>query len=225
MFIVFDLDGTLIDGYRGIAHALEFAMKELNATPLPLERVRVMVGRGLEKLLEEAVGPKLAPRGVLLFRERYAEIVDEETILLPDVPEVLDRLAEAGHTMAVASNKAASFSRRILAGKEILSRFLAVAGPDGETPPKPDPTMIHDLRRQAGATAEETVIVGDMEIDAETALAAGDADAIAVLPHVPHSIPSTSPVLRSMAPISVRRRRISILASCASASVMSSRSK
>ena len=68
-------------------------MKELNVTPLPLERVRVMVGRGLEKLLEEAVGPKLAPRGVLLFRERYAEIVDEETILLPDVPEVLDRLA------------------------------------------------------------------------------------------------------------------------------------
>jgi phosphoglycolate phosphatase len=173
MFIVFDLDGTLIDGYRGIAHALEFAMKELDVTPLTLEQVRGMVGRGLEKLLEEAVGAELAPRGVLLFRERYAEIVDEETILLPDVPEVLDRLAEAGHVMAVASNKPARFSRRILAGKEVLSRFLAVAGPDGETPPKPDPTMIHDLRRQAGATAEDTVIVGDMEIDAETALAAG----------------------------------------------------
>ena len=173
MFVVFDLDGTLIDGYRGIAHALEYAMKELNVTPLPLEQVREMVGRGLERLLEEAVGPELAPRGVFLFRERYAEIVDEETILLPDVPEVLDRLSQAGHVMAVASNKPARFSRRILAGKEVLSRFLAVAGPDGETPPKPDPTMILDLRRQAGSTAEDTVIVGDMEIDAETALAAG----------------------------------------------------
>lgn len=173
MFIVFDLDGTLIDGYRGIAHALEFAMKELNVAPLPLERVRVMVGRGLEKLLEEAVGPELAPRGVLLFRERYAEIVDEETILLPDVPEVLERLAEAGHAMAVASNKPETFTRRILAGKQVVSRFVAIAGPGAQTPPKPDPTMIHDLRRQAGATAEDTVIVGDMEIDAETALAAG----------------------------------------------------
>jgi len=173
MFVVFDLDGTLIDGYRGIAHALEFAMKELGVTPLSLEQVRGMVGRGLEKLLEEAVGSELAPRGVFLFRERYAEIVDEETILLPDVPDVLDRLAQAGHVMAVASNKPARFSRRILAGKEVLSRFLAVAGPDGETPPKPDPTMIHDLRRQAGSTAEDTVIVGDMEIDAETALAVG----------------------------------------------------
>jgi phosphoglycolate phosphatase-like HAD superfamily hydrolase len=33
--------------------------------------------------------------------------------------------------------------------------------------------MIHELRLKAGATAEDTVIVGDMEIDAETALAAG----------------------------------------------------
>ncbi len=173
MFIVFDLDGTLIDGYRGIAHALEFAMRELGVAPLPLERVRGMVGRGLEKLLEEAVGPELAPRGVQLFRERYAEVVDDETILLPDVREVLDRLAAAGHAMAVASNKPERFSRRILAGKGVVASFLAIAGPDGETPPKPDPTMIHELRRQAGATAEETVIVGDMEIDAETALAAG----------------------------------------------------
>ena len=173
MFIVFDLDGTLIDGYRGITHALEFAMKELKVAPLPLERVRGMVGRGLEKLLEEAVGSELAYRGVLLFRERYAEIVDEETILLPDVREVLDGLAAAGHAMAVASNKPESFTRRILAGKDVLARFLAIAGPDGETPPKPDPTMIFGLQRQAGATAEDTVIVGDMEIDAETALAAG----------------------------------------------------
>jgi phosphoglycolate phosphatase len=173
VFIVFDLDGTLIDGYGGIAHALEFAMEKLGVAPLPLERVRGMVGWGLERLLEDAVGPALAPRGVLLYRDRYAEIADEETILLPDVLDVLDRLAKAGHSLAVASNKPEEFSRRILAGKGVGSRFLGVAGPDARTPPKPDPTMIHRLRQRAGATTEETVIVGDMEIDAETALAAG----------------------------------------------------
>jgi phosphoglycolate phosphatase len=173
MFIVFDLDGTLIDGYSGIAHALAFAMEKLDFEPLPPERVRIMVGRGLEKLLEEAVGPELAPRGVQLFRERYAEIVDAETVLMPDVPEVLDRLAAAGHAMAVASNKPAAFTRRILAARGVAPRFRSVAGPDADTPPKPDPTMILALRQGAGAPAGETVIVGDMEIDAETALAAG----------------------------------------------------
>jgi len=173
MFIVFDLDGTLIDGYAGIAHALEFAMERLGLAPLPLQQVRGMVGGGLEKLLEEAVGRKLAPRGVVLFRERYGEIADAETILLPGVPEVLSRLKKAGHSMAVASNKPELFSRQILAGKGVASHFLAIAGPDARTPPKPDPAMIFELRARAGASPQETVVVGDMEIDAETALAAG----------------------------------------------------
>ena len=148
-------------------------MGKLGFEPLPLERVRVMVGRGLERLLEEAVGAELAPRGVLLFREKYAEIVDSETILLPDVPVVLASLASAGHVLSVASNKPENFTRRILEGKNVASFFLAIAGPDADTPPKPDPTMIFHLCQVAGAASEETVLVGDMEIDAETALAAG----------------------------------------------------
>jgi len=55
-FLVFDLDGTLIDGYEAIADALAFAMGRLGEAPLPLPRVRRMVGHGLESLLEEAVG-------------------------------------------------------------------------------------------------------------------------------------------------------------------------
>jgi phosphoglycolate phosphatase len=148
-------------------------MRELGFEPLPLERVRAMVGRGLEKLLEEAVGAELAPRGVLLFREKYDEIVDSETVLLPDVPEVLANLAAAGHVLSVASNKPERFTRRILEVKDVAPFFLAIGGPDADTPAKPDPTMIFRLREVARAAADETVLVGDMEIDAETALAAG----------------------------------------------------
>lgn len=173
MFIVFDLDGTLIDGYAGINEALGFAMRRLGFEPLREDRVRGMVGRGLEKLLEEAVGPELAPRGVLLFRERYSEVADEMTKLMEGVPEVLSRLAEAGHTLAVASNKPADFSRRILEGKGVAPRFLAIGGPDAETPPKPHPAMLERLMKAAGADAAATVIVGDMEIDFEFARSAG----------------------------------------------------
>ena len=73
-FLVFDLDGTLIDGYEAIADALAYAMERLGETPLPLVRVRRMVGHGLESLLEEAVGTERAAEGVRLFRERYPEV-------------------------------------------------------------------------------------------------------------------------------------------------------
>jgi len=173
MLIVFDLDGTLIDGYDGITDALGFAMERLGFAPLPQERVRGMVGQGLEKLLEKVVGAGLVPEGVRLFRERYAVVADEKTHLLPDVPDVLERLARGGHLLAVASNKPAEFSRRILAGKGVAGRFFTVAGPDAATPPKPDPTMMLAIMGRVGAPPGRTIAVGDMEIDAETARSAG----------------------------------------------------
>ena len=93
--------------------------------------------------------------------------------LLPVVADVLARLDDRGHAMALASNKPARFSRMILDAKGVGSRFLAVGGPDAETPAKPDPAMLRRLMAAAGAEADETVVVGDMEVDAEFARAAG----------------------------------------------------
>ena len=173
MFLVFDLDGTLIDGYEGITDALGFAMERLGRAPLPAERVRGMVGEGLERLIERAVGPALVAEGVRLFRQRYAEVADSKTRLMPDVPEVLGSLAAAEHAMAVASNKPADFSRGILSAKGVAHYFSAVGGPGPGVAPKPHPEMLRRLMAGAAASPGETVVVGDMEIDAEFARAAG----------------------------------------------------
>lgn len=173
MLIVFDLDGTLIDGYAAITDALGFAMEQLGRETLPEDQVRAMVGEGLERLLEKAVGADLVSRGVPLFRERYALVLEEKTGLLPDVSTVLAQLAGEGHAMAVASNKPPYFSRRILEAKGVAERFRAIVGPDATMPPKPDPTMLVRLMDRLGATPDETVVVGDMEIDAQFARAAG----------------------------------------------------
>ena len=116
-FVVFDLDGTLIDGYAAIADALSHAMRRLGREELPLESVRGMVGHGLERLMEKAVGPDLAAEGVRLFRERYPQVAVEKSELMPGVPEVLVELERRGHALAVASNKPARFSRLILEAK------------------------------------------------------------------------------------------------------------
>ena len=172
-FLVFDLDGTLIDGYDAIGDALSFAMRALGEEPLANVRVRTMVGHGLEKLLADAVGPERAAEGVRLFRERYPQVAVEKSHLLPGVADVLAELSARGHRMALASNKPAPFSRLILEAKGIVSRFEAIAGPDEATPAKPDPAMLRRLMAGAGAPAERTICVGDMEVDADFARAAG----------------------------------------------------
>lgn len=172
-FLVFDLDGTLIDGYAAIGDALSHAMERLGEKPLSLERIRTMVGHGLESLLEEAVGRERAAEGVRLFRERYPQVAVEKSHLMPGAAQVLAALSERGHAMAVASNKPAPFSRMILEAKGLLPRFLGVGGPDRETPAKPDPSMLRRLMDSAGAKAAETIVVGDMEVDFEFARAGG----------------------------------------------------
>ncbi len=171
--LIFDLDGTLIDGYAAIGEALSYAMERLGLPPPPDARVRVMVGYGLERLLEQAVGPKLAPQGVRLFRERYAEVAVAGSHLLPGVAETLAVLRESGYRMALASNKPARFSRLILEAKGIARHFFSIEGPDEATPAKPDPTMLRRILEAAGAPASEGIVIGDMEVDAEFARAAG----------------------------------------------------
>ncbi len=172
-FVVFDLDGTLIDGYEAIGDALGYAMERSGLRPLPPGTVRALVGHGIEKLLDAAVGAERAPEGVRLFRERYPSVAVEKTRLLPEVPGVLSELARRGHAMAVASNKPERFSRMILGACGIARYFMAVAGPDRETPTKPDPTMLRRLMTAAAATPDQTLVVGDMEVDSEFARAAG----------------------------------------------------
>jgi len=171
--VVFDLDGTLIDGYAAIADSLEFAMLRMGFLPLPPGEVRRMVGEGLERLLEKAVGSARAEDGVRLFRERYPEVAVSMTELMPGVRETLEELELAGWRMAVASNKPARFSKMILDANAISGYFVTVGGPDGEVPPKPDPVMLRRILAHAGVTPAEAVVVGDMEIDAQFARAVG----------------------------------------------------
>lgn len=171
--IVFDLDGTLIDGYDAIEEALAHAVRALGKVPPGPGRVREMVGHGLEKLLEQAVGSEDAPEGVRLFREYYPEVAIEKSRLLPGVPEVLERLAREGYSMCLASNKPLRFSRLILESKNVAAYFRGFAGPDATHAPKPDPSMLRALMAEIGAAPDATVCVGDMEVDVEFARAGG----------------------------------------------------
>lgn len=171
--VVFDLDGTLIDGYDAIHDALGFALSRLGLAVPDRERVREMVGHGLESLLEQAAGPERAAEGVRLFREFYPEVAVSGSRLLPGAADALERLATDGYALSLASNKPPRFSRMILEARGIASRFAAIVGPDQAHPPKPDPAMLQPLFAVMGARPSETACVGDMEVDVQFARAGG----------------------------------------------------
>jgi phosphoglycolate phosphatase len=171
--IVFDLDGTLVDSYPAITDSLNRARTAHGLLPLPEEVVRMHVGHGLPALIAELVGAAHVEAGVGLFRERYAEVYASGTTALPYAHEVVGALAGRGYALAVASNKPARFSEAILVTLGMRAAFRAVLGPDLAGTTKPEPTMLRMCREAMGLDRAETLYVGDMALDVESARQAG----------------------------------------------------
>jgi 2-phosphoglycolate phosphatase len=171
--LVFDLDGTLVDSYEAITASLNHACSHFGLEPLPAAKVRLMVGRGLEQLIASVLGQDRTGEGVRLFREHYAVNWGAGTHALPGAADAVRELERRGYRMAVASNKPARFSRAILADCGMLLWFGAVEGPDTAGVTKPEPTMVRRCLHTLGLEAAETLYVGDMVLDVETARRAG----------------------------------------------------
>jgi phosphoglycolate phosphatase len=187
---VFDLDGTLIDSYRAIADSLNHARSAFGLPVLEAAAVRARVGRGLESLIAELIGPEHVAEGVSLFRERYAVVHARSTVALPGVLETLRGLDGGGYAMAVASNKPARFSAPILERLGLLPYIRCVLGPDVVDSHKPEPRMIERCLEILNVSPHEAVYVGDMALDVESAARA----AVPVL-LVPGGSSSTSALL------------------------------
>lgn len=179
--VVFDLDGTLIDSDRDIARSVNAALVALGREPLSLARIRPMIGHGARHLLASALasddGP-LIDRAREVFIAHYAADPVAETVVYDGIRPLLEALATRGIATAVATNKPAVVTQRIVAA---LGLGLVAASADEVPARKPDPAVLHLALERAGvsAPAHEIVYVGDMGVDVQTARAFG-ARAVAV---------------------------------------------
>ena len=170
---IFDLDGTLVDGYAGILASLNPVLVRFGRRELTLAESRRLVGHGLPALMESLVGPEDVPEAVRLFRVSYRETGPRGTFPLPGAVELLRDLSGAGIPAAVASNKPIDSCRQLLAALGLLPYLVAVQAPGEGMPQKPDPAMVYALLPLLGGEPSATLFVGDMTVDVETARAAG----------------------------------------------------
>ncbi len=175
--VIFDLDGTLIDSLGDLTNAVEYALAENGYPPNPRDSYRYLVGNGALKLIERAL-PKGASEEEIkrvhkAFSERYREHCLELTKPYPGIEDMLRRLNESGIKLAVASNKPDEFSKQIVTALFGDDKFDTVHGKREGVPTKPSPDIIYSIMDELGVSAEETVLVGDSDVDVETAQGAG----------------------------------------------------
>ena len=87
------------------------------------------------------------------------------------MPAALDALRAEGHVLGICTNKPAAAARAVLRHLGLSDRFAAVIGGDSAPTRKPDPAPLHMAHNACGPGP--AIFVGDSEIDAATARAAG----------------------------------------------------
>lgn len=175
--VVFDLDGTLIDSLPDIHAAVGRMLAAEGRAPLSLGEVGSFVGDGVAMLIErvaDATGVMQADRKAQMlarFRSEYEQRPTELTTVFAGVHDALAELRGRGHALGICTNKPRSIALTILDNLGLGGLFCLVIGGDSLPVRKPDPKPL--LATFQGLGAETGLFVGDSEVDAETALAAG----------------------------------------------------
>jgi 2-phosphoglycolate phosphatase len=171
--VLFDFDGTLADSYAAITASVNHVLQHHGRPTLTEEKVRSLVGHGLENLMQNIL-PDIDPAvGARLYREHHPTVMKSHTKLLPGVIDGLRALKDSGIKLGVCSNKPAYFTRALLGMLEIDRFFDVVLGPDDVGAAKPDPAMVNTALERLGVPTEQALYVGDMEVDIETGRQAG----------------------------------------------------
>lgn len=179
MLLIFDLDGTLINTIDDLGQACNHALSACGFPTHKIEDYPRLVGNGINKLIERALPEEHRNEAtVLRLREYFVPFYDHHNCDLTrpydGIPELLQTLKAAGHTLTVASNKYQAATEKIVA-HFFPNTFDVVLGERAGIPRKPDPQIVWDILASLPSTINHkpsTLYVGDSLVDAATAKAA-----------------------------------------------------
>ena len=173
--LIFDLDGTLIDSKQDLIRSVNAMLEKMGREKLHEDTISGYIGHGAPKLVARALGNGASEaereQALKFFLAHYEEHKLDSTRPYAGVAEALEELRQ--FPMAVLTNKPVRVSRRIVDGLGLAKYFRAVYGGNSFETKKPDPLGARKILEELGATAEETIMVGDSEVDVQTARNAG----------------------------------------------------
>lgn len=166
--LLFDLDGTLLNTLEDLRDSTNFALRTYGYPERSLEEVRRFVGNGLKMLLTRAVpqGSSEAEieRALACMKAHYCKNYHNKTVPYPGIPELLQRLQQAGFRMAIVSNKADPAVQLIRT--LYFDGIIDVAvGESSACSKKPAPDMVLAALQRLGSTADDAIYLGDSEVD------------------------------------------------------------
>jgi HAD superfamily hydrolase (TIGR01509 family) len=176
-FVIFDVDGTLIDSVDAHAQAWQETFRRIGKE-VAFEDVRFQIGKGGDQLLpvflsEQEIdekGEELTEWRTALFKEKFMP----QLKAFPRVRELFEFLRGKGKQIALASSAKGEELQVYKERTNIGDLIQAETSNDDAERSKPHPDIFTAaLERLGNPPPEEVIVIGDTPYDIEAAAKAG----------------------------------------------------
>jgi phosphoglycolate phosphatase len=183
--LIFDLDGTLIDSAQDLCNSVNATLRHCGLEALPDKQIAAFIGDGALMLVRRALAAEngaavdeaFLAQAYEFFLDYYREHKLDFTYAYAGVLEALKAVSAVPgggkRAMAVLTNKPVRPAKAICQALNLAPHFMSIYGGNSFKTKKPDPEGMRALMDEAGARPEETVMIGDSEVDVQTARNAG----------------------------------------------------
>lgn len=169
--VVFDLDGTLLDTLGDLRDSVNYALEKNSLPKRTTEEIRSFVGNGIRLLIERSVSEntpsEIIDKCFSDFKEYYKDHSAILTRPYDGIVDLMKKLKSKGVKIAVVSNKA-DFAVKTLMEDYFSGLYDCAYGERAGVPRKPAPDGVFEAIKEMGADLENTVYIGDSEVDVET---------------------------------------------------------
>ena len=175
-YIFFDLDGTLTDSAEGITKCVQYALESRGIKVPDLNTLRPFIGPPLIESFMKFYGmtEEEARLCTAKYRERFKDTGIYENKVYPGVPEMLQRLKDAGKKVFLLSNAQALFTAPEISLLGLTKYFDGILLSSDAGVKKPDPAFYEMLLKQYHLDPAECLMTGNDDIaDCHGAASAG----------------------------------------------------
>ncbi|MBQ8913488.1 MAG: HAD family hydrolase [Lachnospiraceae bacterium] len=174
--VIFDLDGTLLDTLDDLSDSVNYALSKMNYPLRKKGEIRLFLGNGIKNLMKLSVPDGIPDedfdKTFNYFKEYYNVHNQDKTKPYDGVITLMHDLKNKGIKMAIVSNKVQSAVDQLR--EKFFSDVIDIAiGDSPDIKRKPEPDSCFKALKLLNSSIEESVYVGDSEVDMATANNAG----------------------------------------------------
>jgi phosphoglycolate phosphatase len=174
--IIFDLDGTLLNTLDDLWASVNYSLAQNGLPCRSKSEVRSFLGNGVRVLIEKSV-PEGTDKDIVeqvlsTFRPYYVAHAMDKTAPYDGVRAMLAKLKSQGYKTAIVSNKPDAAVQELY--ESMFKELIDIAiGERSDLRRKPCPDMVLKAMEQLGSSTDESIYVGDSEVDYATAQNSG----------------------------------------------------